>query len=269
MDTQLIVKQFKAIGAQLIVREADRLAPGPIVVMPRGPRRPLARTYDLNILPHGRSEQFVLTVTRNTPPLNVLQANKAARHLLLHVTGELGGERFLCGHDERHWFVAAVEGRVSTIIEAKRELLPVAMRGLGLTPKQLARRHTTAFRRQGEWFFVPTDKVFTESLRLKIYRNEPLVRGPNNKPHVAGELVRFGGVPVVLWRGTEYTPEAFGAMVAAAPNKFHGARPMVKDPETYVRGPIRHTDHETLTLDFWHRVYPNNEARSKNLSFYD
>lgn len=36
----------------------------------------------------------------------------------------LDGQRFLCGHDERHWFVAAVEDRVSTVYDSKRSIMP-------------------------------------------------------------------------------------------------------------------------------------------------
>jgi len=259
-----VVKHFDAIGARLVIQQETRR-------VPRVFRNELQfgqRSYDLNISTRGKQEHFVLSVTPETPAMHVLQANKLIRHLLLHVEGEKGGERFLCGHDERHWFAAAVEGRVSSITDAKRALLPTAMRGLGLTPDQLARRHTDAFRRQGEWFFIPTNRIFVESLTLKIHHGEPLTRG-RGKPHIAGELVRFGGQPVILWQGKEYEPEVFEKMRAVEPNKYYRAQPMIKDPEVYVRGSIRHPDHATLVLDIWHRVYPNNEARSKNLSFYD
>jgi len=39
------------------------------------------------------------------------------------------GGKFLCGHDERHWFVAAVPGRgVSNVRTAMEALKPAAVR---------------------------------------------------------------------------------------------------------------------------------------------
>ena len=32
------------------------------------------------------------------------------------------------------------------------------------------------------------------------------------------------------------------------------------DPEAFVKGAIRHPDHKTVVLSFWHRVVPNAEA---------
>ena len=49
--------------------------------------------------------------------VQVLQCGKAERHLLLLVkTGETK-DRFLCGHDEREWFVAAVPGNASNVVQ--------------------------------------------------------------------------------------------------------------------------------------------------------
>jgi hypothetical protein len=252
-----LVKRFRHIGANLVVRQA-RLASR-------------ARPYDLNIdrdKKHG--EHFRLIVTPDAPELHVLQADRDDRHLLLHVAGEAGGERFLCGHDERHWFAAAIGARVSTVLDAKRALLPEPLRAANITVDILNRRHSDVFKRQGEWFFVPVDRQFEEP---QIIRNEPVFRDRRSKPHLCWELVRFGGTPVVLYKGTEYTEENWEGYVVAL--GVAGTRPTgrvehrVKDPEVYVRGTVRHPDHATLILNGWHRLYGNMEARSVNLSFYD
>ncbi|HET9011661.1 MAG TPA: hypothetical protein VFN38_07575 [Gemmatimonadaceae bacterium] len=258
-----LAEKFERIGARLVVtRAARRRQPQP--------SRTAAKPFDLDVRRDAKGEHFTLRVFDPAQEFRVLQANAAARHLLLYAPGagpRDAGERFLCGHDERHWFVAAVKDRVSNITAAKRSLLPDALKDAGLTPDDLARRHTAAFKRQGEWFFVPTDKDLSGK---PILRGEPLLRGRNGKPHVASELVRFGGQMVVLSGGTEYTPEAFEAACAANPElRQRNARRMVKDAEVYVRGPVRHRDHATLVLDGWHRVYVNGEALSENMSFYD
>ncbi len=57
--------------------------------------------------------------------VSVLQVCPRERHLLLLVRRqqpERTLDRFLCGHDEREWFVAAVPGRVSSVAQAKESL---------------------------------------------------------------------------------------------------------------------------------------------------
>lgn len=85
------------------------------------------------------------------------------RHLLLvaHRAGDADKQKFLCGHDERHWFAAAVpEVRgVSSVRTAIEALKPPDVRSeilrARVSPRQFASRKTAAYRRQGEWFFVP------------------------------------------------------------------------------------------------------------------
>ena len=62
---------------------------------------------------------------RNAVQLTVLQTDSSDRHLLLLVRVDAEKkERFLCGHDEREWFVAAVPGTASTVSQAKDALQP-------------------------------------------------------------------------------------------------------------------------------------------------
>ena len=58
--------------------------------------------------------------------------------------------------------------------------------------KRYARKNR-AFRRQGEWFFVP-EPTFVVDEKL-VLRNEPLRRG-SGKPHMVEELYRTGGETV-------------------------------------------------------------------------
>lgn len=253
-QTAALVKQFQSIGATLIVTP------------PRGRH---AKPYDLNVLrsrTHG--EHFALALQPDAPEMHVLNTDRPGRHLVLHVAGENGGERFLCGHDERHWFAATIGKRVTTVVDAKRALLPEPLADVSV--ELLHRRHSARFMRQGEWFFVPTDRDFGDWL---IHRDEPILRNRNSKPHICAELLRFGGTPVVLHGRQEYTEDQWEAHVLELQRV--GRRPtgrverLVKNPEVYVRGPVRHPDHATLDLRGWHRVYGNLEAVSVGLSFYD
>ena len=93
-----------------------------------------------------------------------------------------GKHKFLCGHDERHWFVAAVPeaAAVSTVATAMEALKPFDVRRLqdrlAVKPRKRNRRRNEAFVRQGEWFFVPVASSFQPKKSL-ILTNEPLRRG--------------------------------------------------------------------------------------------
>ena len=111
----------------------------------------------------------------------------------------LGGKaaRFLCGHDEREWFVAAVPGGASSVVQAKEALKPRAIRArqdLLRVPSRLRnRRRNAVFRRQGEWFFVPASAWNRDPINEKfVLYNEPLRRGAG-KAHIVEHLFRVAG----------------------------------------------------------------------------
>src|SRR5689334_5051225 len=70
--------------------------------------------YAVDIQKDRRGDFFELRVPepmRQSLDLEVLQTDSRDRHLLLFVRlKEKPAARFLCGHDEREWFVAAVPG---------------------------------------------------------------------------------------------------------------------------------------------------------------
>src|SRR5947209_6048055 len=90
----------------------------------------------------------------------VLDVQPADRHLLLLVREGKDKSKFLCGHDERHWFVAGIpeSAPVSTVGQAKGALKPAEVQSAqarhGLRAKARSRRKNAAYRRQGEWFFL-------------------------------------------------------------------------------------------------------------------
>lgn len=279
MNAKHIESKFAAMGARLKVRELPtRQMLGP-VWMGRNSAHP---DYAIDIRRDNNGEFFefrVHDILRDTLELTVLQAELKQRHLLLLVrkTGDKPQlDRFLCGHDEREWFVAAVPSGASSVRQAMDALQPGDVRDA------LARNHVSsrkrygrknrAFRRQGEWFFVPELTLHVDE--KLVLRNEPLRRG-NGKPHVVEELFRSGGemVHVCDRYPNGLTPDEYRAVVQRNPNAIRWRwRVMQRNPGVYARGTVRHSDHATITLPFWHRVLMNTETQSRtmaNVAFLD
>ena len=59
--------------------------------------------------------------------LHVVDCQPKDRHLLLMAREGLTKQKFLCGHDERDWFVAAVPGNTTSVSDAKDRLRPAAV----------------------------------------------------------------------------------------------------------------------------------------------
>ena len=133
-------------------------------------------------------------------------------------------------------------------------------------------RKNRAFRRQGEWFFVPESALVVDE--KFILRDEPLRRGAG-KPHFVGQLFRSGGetVHVCNRHPNGITPEEYRHLLRANPKAAGwGWRVMRRNPGVYARGTVRHSDHATITLPFWHRVIMNTETQSRtmaNVAFLD
>lgn len=147
-----------------------------------------------------RRGEFFEIAQRAEAEIAVLDVQSADRHLLLLVREGKDKSKFLCGHDECHWFVAAIpeSAPVGTVRQAKEALKPaevqVAQARKGLKAKARNRRKNAADRRQGEWFFLPVAGfVVDEKLVLK---NEPLTRGNGGKPHWTKLCYRAGSESV-------------------------------------------------------------------------
>ena len=216
---------------------------------------------------------------RDSLDLTVMQSEPKLRHLLLLVRKTADQpqlDRFLCGHDEREWFVAAVPGGASSIRQAMEALQPDAVRD-ALVKSQVSsrkryRRKNRAFRRQGEWFFVPEPTLLVDE--KLILRNEPLRRGAG-KPHMVEYLYRSGGetVHVCDRYPNGLAPDEYRAVLYRNPNAVRWRwQVMRRNPGVYARGTVRHSDHETITLPCWHRVVMNTETQSRtmaNVAFLD
>jgi hypothetical protein len=268
MDTKELLTKFARIGARLKVAER------PSRLNPAG-----AGTLRLDVQADRGGEFFQVVAPPDADPeVAVLDVQPADRHLLLLVRE--GGEKrkLLCGHDERHWFIAAVPetAPVGTVRQAKEALKPaevqVAQGRRGLRAEARNRRKNAAYRRQGEWFFLPEpDFQADESL---VLRNEPLRRG-GGKAHWCEFCYRTGGeaVYVCARHPNGVTPKEYRRILAGNPRaKGWGWLPMRRNPGVYVRGRVRHADHKTINLHGWHRVLMNteNQARAmRNVAFLD
>lgn len=268
MSMQSIARQFTRIGARAKVHPpiARRWGTPPEVSIDIG-NDAEGEYFDLAIQPKLVAETQVIDV------------QPSMRHLLLMSRQDDGKHKFLCGHDERHWFVAAVPERasVSSVKTAFDALKPTAVRALenrlGVKPRKRNRRRNEAFIRQGEWFFVPVDNQSFVDKRLAL-RNEPIARG-GGKPHLCEELVRQGGqlVYVSNQHPSGVTELQRRQMISRRPELRHlhwvAQR---RNPSVFVRGRVRHPDHKTIILDGWHQVMMNTENESiamRHVAFID
>jgi hypothetical protein len=268
MNTILLDNKFARIGARLKV--ADRPArrsrtTGPISLDVQADRN--GEFFELVQQPKSEVEFLVLDVQPKD------------RHLLLLVREKGEKSKFLCGHDERHWFVAGIPetAPVGTVRQAKEALKPaevsMAQASMGLSSEARNRRKNAAFIRQGEWFFLPVgDMVIDEKL---ILRHEPLTRGGGGKPHWMEFCYRTGGdtVHVCTRHPNGLTESQYRTLIFGNPKaKYWGWNTMCRNPGVFVRGRIRHADHATIMLHGWHQVLMNTEGQSKamrNVAFLD
>lgn len=249
---------------------------------PTGWRRVNSDNQDLRVvLDIKRDKQGtffeIRTLSGTRQELLVLNAEPRKKHLLLlsrqfDAAGRvLAKQKFLCGQDERHWFVAAIpeDEPVSTVAGAQTALKPTEIRlreeALGIKREQGFRRRNAAFVRQGEWFFVPANDVEADPLR--ILQNEPLSRGNGSKAHWAELCYRSGGETVYV--SAKYPSGLTVAGYNALPERERklGFRMMKRDAAVYVRGEVTHPDHRTVCLAGWHRVFMNTENRSMAMRF--
>jgi hypothetical protein len=264
---EIIRKRFEEMGAT--VRISERESPW---------YRP--RPFGVDLVPSAGDEVFTIRYDPSMAEPEVVSADPKGRHLLLMFrrfdeAGEVDSKpKFLCGHDERHWFAATVptEG-VRDVRSAREALKPEVVRveqnRKRVREKSRDRRRNRAFLRQGEWFFLPRPRmVVAEGL---ILRNEPLNRG-GGKAHLLEESYRTGGEEVWVNRDhpmglTEKKLEAY--LRANRKKRRSQFRQMRRNPAVFARGRVRHPDHATIRLDGWHFVVVNRERRAPHARFLD
>ena len=220
---------------------------------------------------------------REDVSVHVLDVRKDDRHLLLMARSTSPDRKdgvkskFLCGHDERAWFVAAVpeKAAAASVQSAKDALKPApvwtSIQRYGVKAKHRDRRKNDAFVRQGEWFFIPRPKLTVkENL---VLRREPLRRG-GGKPHVCEMLYRTGGELVYVSdrHPNGLTVPQYRALPESERQQRWRWRTMVRDARVFVKGAVRHKDHATIHLSCWHEVAMNTETQAlamRHVAFLD
>ncbi len=270
MNEEILRRKFEGIGARL---ELDR-----------DPRLEAPALVDVET--RGREEVFTISLRPDTT-IEVADFRPRRRHLLLLLRDGNRKHKYLCGHDERHWFAAAIpeDARgVATVRSAFEALRPPEVREAldrrRLAPGDRDRRRNVACVRQGEWFFLPRPKL--DASGETILRDEPLTRDATSKPHRLEFCFRRGGETVYVtgWGSlrSRFTPASYNEDELRELKRTNPwARrakwfPAVRNPELYARGRVTHADHATIVLKVWHRVVMNTEHKAegrRHLQFVD
>jgi|ERR1700730_8908915 len=244
-----IEKAFERMGARVkVIPYTERVRTEHLSTHHRLVRRiPSSDRLRIDIKADQQGEYYEIREGPKDAP-EVIDVNRDMRHLVLMVRDGDRKNKYLLGHDERHWFVAALPGnRVKDVRTAMEALRPAEATAPGTI-------------RQGEWYFVPCPDL--DFSGMVIHRHEPIRRG-RSKPHWCEELVRSGGTTV--YTHLAYAPNGVGqqeyARISGIDN-FHrmGWRTMTRDAKVYARGIIKHPDHSTVRLgDIFHEVLMNLE----------
>ena len=268
MDIGLLQKHFGLMGARLKFAE-----------VPPASRWGQRRSTGIDIQSDAKGEVFVINFDpQQLVEYEVINVRPDLRHLLLLSREDGRKGKFLCGHDERHWFVCAVpDGSATNITTAMESLQPAEVQAVVKLKvkrrKNRLRRRNEAFVRQGEWFFVPAPEVSVDEKR--IFKSEPISRGRGSKPHMCQYLYRSNGVQVMVCgkHPSGLSLKDYNELIEANPKARNwGWRQMVRDADVYVKGRVWHPDHKTIVLDGWHRVLMNTEhlaPHSKAVVFLD
>lgn len=257
-------RDFQKIGARVqVVRNGART-------------RRDALPFRVDLLSDRNGEVFDIRASADQQFL-VVDARPRERHLLLLVRDGGLKHKFLCGHDERHWFVAAVPGAsVKDVPSAKEALKPrLAMDEeirRGLRSRERGRRRNRAWVRQGEWFFIPAPAMNPPA--ESVLKREPIRRGAG-KPHRCEFLSRERGELVYVNRSNPngLTEDQFAALCRRDPGaRRRPWRLMTRNARVFVRGRVWHPDHATVLLEGWHRVEMNRESEApamRHVAFLD
>jgi hypothetical protein len=257
MDANLLQAKFARIGARLRIK-------------PTGFWRGNS-PVTLDVRSDATGEFFDIELRGKDVDLDVIDLRKREQHLLLRTRTNGDSDLYLCGHDERHWFVAAIPdnaGPVTNVFAAIEALKPAevleAQRRQGIKGKDRLRRKNAAYVRQGEWFFLPAPKLHVD--KKLVLCHEQLSRGTGSKPHWAEFLYRTGGETVYVCdacpQGLRWEKYHQLLRDRSRAKSWNWGR-MQLNPEAYVKGKISHPDHKTIELYVWHKVLMNTEGQSR------
>jgi hypothetical protein len=179
--------------------------------------------------PQRSFEVWVSKMARLAPGTRVVRETATQRAIEQKTPGRK--RHFLCGMDEQHLFIAELPCGASSTHAAREALrAPDVPSSLQIRGERIVR--------QGEWFFLPlrpAQRALVAELatRVQINRHVGIAQAAgiprSGRPHVADEvLVENDG-------------------------------PRTPTRNVYVRGAVRHPDHQTIELREWVRTVPNRE----------
>lgn len=277
MNTDSLVRHFGRMGATLEVNERPAIVSRSRFAAP-------SPDYSIDVRNEGKKEFYLLECAPqmvNALDFQVLNLRQDLRHLVLMAKRtdleRSTKEKFLCGHDERHWFVAGLrtDVAVTDVVSAMESLKPRAaafsQKRNGVKSKDQNKRHNAGFIRQGEWFFLPRPNYVPSNSDFAL-KDEPLSRGAGSKPHIVSEMIRSRGERVYWNRRTNQTMSItrYGALVKSGQLKRSTDWVIqVMVTSVMVRGKVRHADHATIVLPFWHEVVMASEQSTVSNRFLD
>lgn len=208
----------------------------------------------LVLMVHERARTYTRNAWNKSPAASLARGEKVVSdkngHLVIEGKTSDDKVRYLMGRDERQLFIARLPSRITTVAEAHRSL-----KGADVSFAEGKARGRTV--RQGEWFFINITEAERKAIQEAIKKNKASIehkaviqreRPPRGwragKPHVADELIRLPGAPLA-----------------------HGFA--VNSVEIFVRGRIRHSDHETVSFKEWRKVIRNAETGGGNGRWID
>lgn len=287
-------RPFEWIGARLTVEDAEVRwfppAPGERQVrewrgrpIDAGVARRLLDSLQVDVRADGSGTYFEVARDPRVT-VEVLDVRANDRHLLLTahvpvppaVAAAMEADAtptrttFLCGHDEKAWFVAAIpESADARDVQAAKDALKPqavwdAMRDLGVPPEWRDARKTAAFVRQGEWFFLPRPGLRVDA--GKVRRDGRIQRGAGRE-HVCQFVYEIDGETVHVRHDFPdgLTETEFWSLPREDRQGFGWERRQ-RDAHVYAKGNVRHPDHKTVFLMDWHEVVPNTEQRALAMS---
>ena len=265
MDTIPVERAFQRMGANVVFTGSSRRHREGVDVREVEGKETFILTYD-----HPEEVEVV-----------VIDCQPKMKHLLLQVKEKVENfgrnrrveemqTKFLCGHDERHWFVSAVRARNvnDALVQLKPEIVQYTEKSKGVKRSKKNKHRNKAWIRQGEWFFIPAPD-FAPDARTILCKKEPISRGVGSKPHICEELARRGGSAVYSFGSQILSVEEYTQLQKTRPRDAMGYRMRTVDAEVFVRGKVSHPDHKTIHLNGWHRVILNGEIVSDRVRFLD
>jgi hypothetical protein len=250
-----IQKKFEEIGAKVLIEENNTTD----------------TDFRMDIVDRKAEEVFSISMKKHDIELQVLQTRKDIRHLLLMAKNKKLNthEKFLCGLDERHFFLVGVDDNVRNVDQAMSSLKPgfvnFRQKITKVKTKNINKRHNKAFIRQGEWFFIPYNKLYTSN--LIVIKNHSL------NGHICDEVYED------VVENYFHHKHAPAGMLEWAYKKFLKKHPRIHPRKgwttsssifnLYARGHIRHKDHQTIYLNGWHIVLKNRQKHTAGNVYLD